>query len=61
LASTDAAATDEHAVELDEHGPTPVHRMRFVNVRRAAGIVDAEPISLEPQLELWDAHLEVAR
>ena len=24
-----------------EHGPSPVHRMRFVNVRRAAGIVDA--------------------
>jgi ribonuclease HII len=46
--------TDEHAVELEEHGPSPVHRMRFVNVRRAAGIVDAEPLSLEPQLELFD-------
>ena len=28
--------------------------MRFVNVRRAAGIIDPEPISLEPQLELFD-------
>jgi hypothetical protein len=28
--------------------------MRFVNVRRAAGITDAPPLSLEPQLELWD-------
>jgi hypothetical protein len=28
--------------------------MRFVNVRRAAGITDQAPISLEPQLELWD-------
>ena len=43
--------TDEHAAALDEHGPSAVHRMRFVNVRRAAGIVDPAPISLEPQLE----------
>ena len=28
--------------------------MRFVNVRRAAGITDPAPLSLEPQLELWD-------
>ena len=46
--------TDEHAAALLEHGPSPVHRMRFVNVRRAAGIIDPEPISLEPQLELFD-------
>ena len=37
-----------------EHGPSPVHRMRFVNVRRAAGIIDPEPLSLEPQLELFE-------
>jgi ribonuclease HII len=30
--------TDVHAAALDEHGPSPVHRMRFVNVRRAAGL-----------------------
>jgi ribonuclease HII len=30
--------TDDHAAELLEHGPSPVHRMRFVNVRRAAGV-----------------------
>jgi ribonuclease HII len=35
--------TDAHAAALAEHGPSPVHRMRFVNVRRAAG--------LEPPLE----------
>jgi ribonuclease HII len=35
--------TDVHAAALTEHGPSPVHRMRFVNVRRAAG--------LEPGLE----------
>ncbi len=46
--------TPEHADELSEHGPTPVHRMRFVNVRRAAGITDPPPFSLEPQLELWE-------
>jgi ribonuclease HII len=48
--------TDEHSEALTAHGPCPIHRMRFVNVRRAAGICDAETeldrISLEPQLEL---------
>ena len=29
--------TDDHEAALAEHGPCPVHRMRFVNVRRAAG------------------------
>jgi ribonuclease HII len=33
--------TAEHEAALAEHGPSPVHRMRFVNVRRAAGL---EPI-----------------
>ena len=36
--------TDVHAAALIEHGPSPVHRMRFVNVRRAAGL---EPVGLE--------------
>lgn len=46
-----------HEELLAAHGPSPVHRMRFVNVRRAAGLepplssarppVDPEP-SLEP-------------
>lgn len=44
--------TAEHTEALTEHGPCPIHRMRFVNVRRAAGLVDDEPLSLEPQLEL---------
>jgi ribonuclease HII len=30
--------TDAHAAALTEHGPSPVHRWRFVNVRRAAGL-----------------------
>ena len=34
--------TDVHTAALTEHGPSPVHRMRFVNVRRAAGM---EPLS----------------
>jgi ribonuclease HII len=44
--------TAEHSEALAEHGPCPIHRMRFVNVRRAAGLVDQVPLSLEPQLEL---------
>lgn len=35
--------TDVHAELLTEHGPSPVHRMRFVNVRRAAGLEPPEP------------------
>ncbi len=41
--------TDTHTAALLQHGPSPVHRMRFVNVRRAAG--------LEPAV---DVHNEVA-
>jgi ribonuclease HII len=33
--------TPTHSAALTEHGPCPVHRMRFVNVRRAAGLEDA--------------------
>ncbi|NYE34917.1 ribonuclease HII [Nocardioides cavernae] len=33
--------TDVHEAALAAHGPSPVHRMRFVNVRRAAGL---EPV-----------------
>ncbi len=40
--------TDEHAELLTSHGPSPVHRMRFVNVRRAAG--------LEPPLPVQNGH-----
>ncbi len=40
--------TPAHAAALDEHGPSPVHRMRFVNVRRAAGV---EGPAVEPRIE----------
>jgi ribonuclease HII len=30
--------TESHSAALTRHGPCPVHRMRFVNVRRAAGL-----------------------
>jgi ribonuclease HII len=33
--------TDLHAERLEEHGPSPVHRWCFVNVRRAAGLEPA--------------------
>ena len=36
--------TDVHAAALTEHGPSPVHRMRFVNVRRAAGLEPLDPV-----------------
>lgn len=36
--------TDVHAAALDEHGPCPQHRMRFVNVRRAAGLEPPAPV-----------------
>lgn len=38
--------TDLHTQALTEHGPSPVHRMRFVNVRRAAGV--EPPLESEP-------------
>jgi ribonuclease HII len=41
--------TDVHNAALVEHGPCPEHRMRFVNVRRAAGLeVDPADPSVEP-------------
>lgn len=47
--------TTTHTEALERLGPCPEHRMRFVNVRRAAGLPEAEyvslPHSLEPQLE----------
>lgn len=40
--------TPDHTAALDEHGPSPVHRMRFVNVRRAAGL---EGPAIDPAIE----------
>ncbi len=44
--------TEIHNAALLKHGPAPVHRMRFVNVRRAAG--------LEPLTHLENAAMELA-
>jgi len=42
--------TDVHAAALTAHGPCPQHRMRFVNVRRAAGLeVDLSDPTIEPE------------
>ena len=38
--------TDVHEAALATHGPSPVHRMRFVNVRRAAGLEPSAPSAL---------------
>jgi ribonuclease HII len=40
--------TEVHAAALLEHGPSSVHRMRFVNVRRAAGREQWVPVQNEP-------------
>lgn len=40
--------TDVHESALAEHGPSPVHRMRFVNVRRAAGLEPMPGPALDP-------------
>ena len=41
--------TDVHSAALDEHGPCPEHRMRFVNVRRAAGLEPSPAVqNVEP-------------
>ena len=39
--------TDVHNAALAEHGPCPVHRWRFVNVRRAAGLEPAGAVHNE--------------
>lgn len=44
--------TPLHRAELSEHGPSPVHRWCFVNVRRAAGLEsDAPDPTREPAPE----------
>ena len=40
--------TDVHTERLAALGPCPLHRMRFVNVRRAAGLEPDEPGHNEP-------------
>jgi ribonuclease HII len=42
--------TDDHTAALTRLGPCPEHRMRFVNVRRAAG--------LEPPLDVHNSEVE---
>ena len=44
--------TDQHAAALEAHGPCPEHRMRFVNVRRAAGLEPLAPVQNDPELEI---------
>jgi ribonuclease HII len=47
--------TAEHDAALAEHGPCPEHRMRFVNVRRAAGL---EPSVGDPATSVGDESTE---
>jgi len=50
--------TAEHDAALAEHGPSPVHRMRFVNVRRAAGLEPAPEPAAGPATTLGPEHDE---
>ncbi len=44
--------TKEHQQALDEHGPCPEHRRRFVNVRRAFGVEEPRFADVElPEVE----------
>ena len=42
--------TEDHAAALTAHGPCPEHRMRFVNVRRAAGMEADPEVHNEPEM-----------
>jgi ribonuclease HII len=46
--------TKEHQQALDEHGPCPQHRRRFINVRRAFGYDDTELGGFEPEVFVDD-------
>jgi ribonuclease HII len=54
--------TDVHSAALTRHGPSPIHRMRFVNVRRAAGLEPLDGVQNEEGVTLERAEeLEEAR
>jgi ribonuclease HII len=45
--------TDDHVRALAEHGPSPVHRYSFVNVTKAAGLVNpVDPLAPMDAVEL---------
>ena len=50
--------TPEHEAALAEHGPCAVHRMRFVNVRRAAGLEPAGGAALDAATSVGPERLE---
>jgi ribonuclease HII len=51
--------TDLHSERLTAHGPSPEHRMRFVNVRRAAGLEPCdEGQNVDPVVEPFGGLIE---
>lgn len=50
--------TETHNAALRMHGPAPVHRMRFVNVRRAAGLEPLDDLDNGPGNEVPIEQLE---
>jgi ribonuclease HII len=53
--------TDSHSAALHRHGPSPVHRMRFVNVRRAAGLEPATSVGGDAADSAQDTAGDTAR
>jgi ribonuclease HII len=51
--------TKEHQQALDQHGPCPQHRRRFINVRRAFGYDETEGAAFEPD-ELVDDNQDLS-
>jgi ribonuclease HII len=51
LAEHKGYATPEHCKALEEHGPTPLHRLSFEPVRAHSLF----PIDYNPQMDLFDA------
>jgi ribonuclease HII len=58
--------TPTHTAALEQYGPCPIHRRRFVNVRRAAGTSEGEPVATYTDLvgdddDVMTEQLEVGR
>ncbi|NYH82247.1 RNase HII [Actinopolymorpha cephalotaxi] len=45
--------TADHQAALDRYGPCPEHRLRYINVRRAAGAARSGPVPASP--DEWEA------
>jgi ribonuclease HII len=58
--------TPTHTAALEQYGPCPIHRRRFVNVRRVEGASEGEPVATYTDLvgdddDVMTEQLEVGR